>query len=253
MAGSVVQTIALVAHGALNALLPPICPLTGEPVATAGAISARGWRELQFVDDPACARCGAPFAIDYGEGSVCAACEADPPVFEQARAALLYNDASHELIVSFKHRDRTDLAPTFANWLARPGRAMIDPDTVIAPTPLHRRRLLARRYNQAALLGEGVARRCGGIYEPRLFERHRATPPQKHLSAAARRRNVAGAFAVRAKKVSLIANRHIVIVDDVLTTGATLSACARVAYRAGAARVDALVVARVVKAGQDAI
>ncbi len=212
-------------------------------------MSASGWSRLQFIDDPVCARCGAPFSHEIGDGAECAKCVADPPDFDSARAAVVYDDASHGLIVSFKHADRTDLAPLFATWLVRAGRPFWNSDAVLTPAPLHRGRLFARRYNQAALLAAAVARATGLGFDPLALERTRATPPQKNLSAEARRRNVAGAIDVRKSHHDAVCGRRFVIVDDVLTTGATLSACARALKRRGAARVDALALARVVKGG----
>lgn len=233
----------------LDAITPPLCPLTNERVAEPGRLSPRAWSQIQFIDAPFCARCGAPFAHDFGAGAVCARCAAEPPDFDSARAAVVYDEASHGLIVSFKHADRTELLPMFAGWLVRAGRGMIASGSLIVPAPLHRRRLFARRYNQAALLAQSVAKTCGASFEPMLLERTRPTPPQKSLSPDARRRNVAGAFAVRAGMIEKARGAHAVLVDDVLTTGATLSACARALKKAGAARVDALVLARVVKGG----
>jgi ComF family protein len=233
----------------LDVLAPPLCPLTNERVAAPGYLSSRAWSRLQFIDAPFCARCGAPFAHDYGAGMICARCAAEPPDFDSARAAVVYDEASHGLIVSFKHADRTELLPMFAGWLVRAGRGLIAPGALIVPAPLHRRRLFARRYNQAALLAQAVANSYGARFEPMLLERTRPTPPQKNLSPDARRRNVAAAFAVRAGLIGRVRGAHAVLVDDVLTTGATLSACARALKKAGAARVDALVLARVVKSG----
>lgn len=231
----------------LDLVLPPTCPVTGERIERPGFLSASGWAQLQFIDDPLCAQCGAPFAHDHGEGALCAACIAEPPAYDRARAAVVYDEASHRLIVGFKHADRTDLAPLFAGWLARAGAPLIREGTIIAPTPLHPRRLLARRYNQAAILASALSRRTGAALLLDGLERRRATPPQKNLSAEARRRNVAGAFAVREARAAAVKGAHILLVDDVLTTGSTLSACARAFTKAGAASVDALVLARALK------
>lgn len=234
---------------ALDLILPPTCPITGERVAAPGLLSPAAWSKLQFIDDPVCARCGAPFASDYGEGAECAACIADPPSFRRARAAVAYDDASHKLIVGFKHADRTELTKLFAAWLVRVGAPLIDEGAILVPTPLHWRRLAARRYNQAALLAAAVSRASGAPVIFDALKRVRPTPPQQSLSADARRRNVAGAFLANPRRKADIAGGHIVLIDDVLTTGATLSACARALTKAGAASVDALVLARVVRGG----
>lgn len=233
----------------LDAITPPLCPVTNERVSAPGIISARAWAKLQFIDDPVCARCGAPFSHEVGDGAECARCVAEPPDFDSARAAVVYDDDSHGLIVSFKHADRTDLTPLLAQWLVRAGSGLLRPGAVLVPAPLHKTRLFARRYNQAALLAIAAAKLTGARAEPMALRRLRPTPPQKNLSPEARRRNVAGAFDVRADKAALVSGANVILIDDVLTTGATLSACARALKKAGARRVDALVLARVLKGG----
>ena len=191
-----------------------------------------------------------PFDIDPGGETICGPCHAKAPDFDRARALLRYDDASKSLILGFKHGDRLDRAPAFARWLERTGRPLLVETDMIVPVPLHRWRLWKRRYNQAAILAERLARLCGRPHDPLLLERKRATPSQGEMpSAKARRRNVLGAFRVPPGKTAQVRGRNILLVDDVFTTGATLNACARALKRAGAARVDALTLARVVRAG----
>lgn len=238
----------------IDLAMPVHCPVTQEALNARDALGAAAWNAVHFIEAPFCARCGVPFASDYGGAAICPSCIAEPPDFDEARAALLYDDASHRMIVGYKHSDRTELTGLFAKWMARAGADMITRDSIITPTPLHRRRLLSRRYNQSALLAKAIARNAGAGLSSSDFIRKRQTPPQKELSREGRKRNVSGAFGFRSDAArAVFSGAHVVLIDDVLTTGATLSAAARSLKRAGAARVDALVLARVVKGGVGAI
>ncbi|HEV8389025.1 MAG TPA: ComF family protein [Dongiaceae bacterium] len=231
----------------LDAILPPRCLKCGEIVADSGSLCGQCWPALKFLAAPCCACCGLPFEFDMGEDSLCAACVADRPLYDRARAALVYDDASRDLILRFKHADRIDGAATFAAWMARAGAALIDQADVIAPVPLHRWRLVRRRYNQAAILANAIGRSRGKLVIPDLLVRRRATPSQGHLGRGQRRRNVAGAFALHPGRAQVAAGARILLIDDVLTTGATAEACARALRSAGATAVDLLVLARVVR------
>lgn len=247
------RRMARAARAIVDFALPPQCPVSGARVSENGVLSAAAWAGLHFIDDPMCARCGAPFAVDYGAGAQCPACVASPPKFDNARACVLYDDASHAMVVRFKHSDRTELSIIFASWLARAGAGLIASTTRLAPVPLHPRRMLSRRFNQSALLARALSRKTGAIYDPASLFRRRSTPPQQSLNAAQRRRNMVGAFEVPQRRRAAIEGAHFVLIDDVLTTGATLNACASALKRAGAVRVDALAVARVVKGGVGAL
>ncbi len=233
---------------ALNAVLPPRCLSCGALVERSGALCGTCWAEIAFLAPPLCACCGLPFEYDLGPGALCGACTHEPPRFTRARAVMRYNEASKRLILGFKHGDRSEGAPAFGAWLARAGAELIEAAEVIAPVPLHRWRLLARRYNQAALLAHAVGRESGRPVISDLLVRRRFTPSQGRLSRAARRRNVAGAFAVKPARAACLAGRRVLLVDDVLTTGATVAACTRTLRRGGAAAVDVLVLARVLRA-----
>ncbi|WP_207483595.1 ComF family protein [Arenibaculum pallidiluteum] len=245
-----VSRIAAPARRVLDLLLPPRCLGCGVRVHAQGTLCAACWAGLSFLAPPWCACCGLPFTVDPGSGdALCGACLAEPPAFARARAALAYDDASRGLVLGFKHADRTHAAPAFGAWMARAGAGVLDGADLLVPVPLHRWRLFRRRYNQAALLARALARLTGVPAAPDLLARRRATPSQGTLGREARRRNVAGAVAVRRGRADAVKGRRIVLVDDVLTTGATLSECARVLLRAGAAQVDALALARVVRDG----
>jgi len=239
----------------LDLVLPPRCLGCGDLVEVQGTLCAPCWSAITFVSEPLCRRCGQPFAFDSEENAAhagaagydCGACLAEPPVFGRARAVMRYDDASRPLLLGFKHGDRTEAAGPFAAWMARSGAELLAEAELVAPVPLHWRRLIARRYNQAALLSQALARRGGLTAVPDLLRRRRATPSQGRLSRAERQRNVAGAFAVNPAREELLAGRRLLLVDDVMTTGATVSACARAALKAGAAGVDVLVLARALR------
>lgn len=228
-------------RGALDLIFPPQA-LDGE-AALAGGITAETWRRIQFLDGPVCDGCGAPF--EYETGARCAACQARPRAFDAARAACLYDDASRDPILKLKHADRLDLAPLFARWISRAARDLIDHADAIAPVPLHPSRLLSRRHNQCAEIARPLCALTGLAYLPDALVRRRATETQGGKSGSGRRRNVAGAFEVPARRAPQVAGKRILLIDDVMTTGATAEGCARALKAAGALRVDIAVVARV--------
>jgi ComF family protein len=230
----------------LDLVYPPLCIGCRAQVAEPGALCADCWANIRFLDGPMCAACGLPFEFDPGAGTLCAACHAHPPAFDKARAIMRYDEASRGPILALKHGDRLDLSPAFARWLDRGGRALLDEADVLVPVPLHPSRLWNRRYNQSAELARALGRLSGKPCDALALTRSRATPSQGAMrSAKARRRNMLGAFKVRHK--SAIAGRNVLLIDDVLTTGATVDACARALKRAGAAKVLVLALARVVR------
>ncbi len=233
----------------IDALLPPLCLSCGAEVAEPGSLCPACWSAMIFLGDPSCACCGLPFELDPGEGAVCGACARRVPRFGRARAVFRYDDASKALILRFKHADRLEGVGAFARWMARAGGAMLKEADLLVPVPLHRWRLLARRYNQAALLAVAIGRLAGVAVEPGMLARVRRTPPQGHLGHDARARNVAGAFAVAEGRRSRLGGRRVVLIDDVMTSGATVDECARVLLKAGASAVDVLTLGRVVREG----
>ena len=234
----------------LDAVLPPRCLKCTAVVDAAGALCPACWAAVAFIVAPLCACCGLPFEFDMGETAVCGGCARERPVFERARAAFRYDEGSKDLILRFKHADRTDAAPAFARWLARAGAALLADADLIVPVPLHWLRLFSRRYNQAALLASALGRLAGKPAVNDLLVRRRRTPSQGGLGALARRRNVAGAFALHPRRRPLVADKRVLLVDDVFTTGATVSACAAAVLRGGAHAVDVLTLARVVRTGE---
>lgn len=208
------------------------------------------WGEVKFLDAPCCATCGFPFDYHMGEGALCGACLTKTPRYNMARAAMIYDEASRPLILSFKHGGKTQNLSKFAAQLRRAGRGFLPNADYIIPVPLHKGRRIKRRYNQAALLGRALAKITTADFDPDILRRIRATPSQGGQSAAGRRRNVQGAFAVEDKAKARVKDSHIVLVDDVMTTGATVEACAGLLLRTGAKRVDVLCLARVIRTDQ---
>lgn len=233
----------------MDSVLPPRCLNCQAMVDGDGALCPECWPLFDFLAPPLCESCGFPFEYDPGpHDAVCAACIAHPPHFDRARSVLVYGENSRKLILDFKHGDRTWPAPAFGRWLARAARDLVDATDLAVPVPLHRSRLYARRYNQASLLALALGRETGLPVEPEVLRRHRATPSQGRMSPAARRRNVRGAFRLREGFANRVADRRILLVDDVFTTGATVAECARTLKRSGAITVDVLTLARVVRA-----
>lgn len=231
----------------VNAVLPPRCLACGATVEAQGTLCVGCWSGLDWLAPPLCAACGLPFEFDQGPEALCAACHADHPAYARARAALRYDDGSKAMLLRFKHADRTDAAPAFAAWMDRSGAGLLAEADWLAPVPLHRRRLFERRYNQAALLALALGKTRGRPVVADLLLRKRYTPSQGRRSRAERKRNVAGAFAVAPRHKAALAGKRVLLIDDVMTTGATLEACARTLLRGGAAAVDALTLARVVR------
>jgi ComF family protein len=237
------------ARAALDMVFPPQA-LDPGPRPLSSGYSADAWNRITFLADPVCDGCGLPFEYDLGEGVRCPACTARPRAFARARAACLYDEASRDPILKLKHADRTDLAPLMARWLSRAARPLIEDADAIAPVPLHPFRLFRRRYNQAAEIARALSGLTGLPYLPDVLTRRRDTGSQGGKSGSGRRRNVAGAFQAHPTRA---AGKRILLVDDVLTTGATAEGCARALLASGAACVHVAVVARVKEAASHAI
>ena len=231
---------------ALDFALPPLCPSCREPLNERMGLCASCWSKLSLIEPPYCARLGIPFGYDPGPGLLSMEAIANPPTYDRARAAVRYDDVARELVQGFKYSDRLDLAPMMGQWMARAGRELLAEADVLTPVPLHWRRQWARRFNQSAALAGAISTFCHVPVAHGSLKRVRATPQQVGLSKTERADNVRGAFRVPAEHRADIAGRRVVLIDDVLTSGATVDACARALLRAGAAHIDVLVFARVV-------
>lgn len=236
-----------IGHLALDAALPTLCAACRAPVAGQG-LCASCWTKVSFIAPPYCERLGIPFTHDGGEGQLSLQAMTDPPSFNRARAAVRYDDVARNLVHALKYHDRTDLAPTMGRWMTRAGRPLLAEADLIVPVPLHWRRGWSRRYNQAGALSRMIAEGSGVPVSHAALIRNRATTPQVGLTRAERATNLAGAFEVPQARRRDVERRRIVLIDDVLTTGATAEACTRALMRAGALSVDVLTFARVVDA-----
>lgn len=237
-------------HRLLDFILPGRCLNCGAMTQDARSLCPDCWKKIEFLGDPCCATCGYPFEFDLGPEMLCAACVLSRPVYGKARAIFSYDEHSARPILALKHGDRTDVVPAFAQWMRRGGHALIEKADFLVPVPLHWTRLFHRRYNQAALLAQAISRISHKSVLPQALLRRRRTQSQGHKSRRQRQENIRNAFAVNAKFSHQIQNSHLLLIDDVMTTGATVTACAKTLKRAGAAEVDVLTLARIVRPGQ---
>jgi ComF family protein len=205
------------------------------------------WSQTRFIERPFCERLGTPFAVDMGEGLLSPKAMADPPAYSRARAVVRFEDGpARQLVHRLKYGDQMNIAKPMGLWMARSGAEIIDDADLLIPIPLHRSRLAYRRFNQAALLAQTISGHSDIPCELDALRRIKATPPQVGLSRDQRAKNVQGAFSLSPEGQLHILNKHIILVDDVLTSGATINAAARVLLRAGASQIDVLIFARVV-------
>jgi ComF family protein len=230
----------------LDIALPTLCISCREPVDGEG-VCAECWARLSFIAPPCCPRLGIPFVYDPGPDMLSMEAIANPPAYARARAAVRYDDVARTLVHALKYQDRTDLAPAMGRWMARAGHELLDDADVLIPVPLHWRRAWRRRFNQSGALARAIERQSGVKLAAEALRRIRPTEQQIGLSRTQRASNVQGAFKVAPDRQAQIAGRRVVLVDDVLTSGATADACARALLRAKAASVDVLVFARVVE------
>jgi len=242
----VTATMRVALRFAIDTVLPPLCPGCRMPLGEGAGLCAACWGKLSLIEPPYCPRLGIPFTYDPGPGVLSMEAIANPPAYDRARAAVRYDDIARELVHRLKYGDRLDLAPMLGQWMARAGRELTSEADALVPVPLHWRRLWARRFNQSAALAIAISNIAGVPVLHEALRRVRATVQQVGLDKSQRATNVQGAFKVAPDRKADVAGRRLILIDDVLTSGATLDACARALLRAGAAHVDVLVFARVV-------
>jgi ComF family protein len=238
-----------IAMQAVDAVLPSRCIVTGDVVPSPGMLAPKAWAGIDFIAKPFCGVCGFPFDFSAEMESLCGSCLADKPPFETARAAVKYNDSSRPVILGFKHGDQIHAVTAFLPWLKRSGAEMLAEADFLAPVPLHKRRLIRRRYNQAAIIAFALGKDMMLSTLPDILIRTRHTPSQGHLRAQERFKNVKKAFSFNEKYKADIKGKTIVLIDDVYTTGATVMECTDVLMKHGAGRVHVLTLARVAKPG----
>jgi ComF family protein len=229
---------------ALDFALPPRCAGCGTIVGDVHSFCPDCWKDVEFLGETGCSTCGLP--LQTTEQTTCAVCLAKPPRIARTRAAVAYGDLARSLAIRLKYGRKVAIARTMARYMAPlVGEGT---DRLLVPVPLHRTRLWGRGFNQSALVARELSRRLGIAANPLALRRIRRTPPLKGMSPLQRRKTVAGAFRVRDK--TAVAGKTVILIDDVLTTGSTVEACARTLKRAGAARIELVSWARVVKPSQ---
>lgn len=231
---------------ALDAAFPPVCLGCSEAVWTPDGLCSACWSQLIPISRPFCPVLGLPFASDMGEGALSVQAIASPPPFDRARSAVAYTDLARKLVSKMKYSDRPEIGLFCARMMVSAGHELLGDDAVLVPVPLHPSRQRERRYNQSAELARAIARLAKCALHTDLVVRHKRTIQQVGLNASQRARNVDGAFRVDPARLDRLGARRVVLVDDVLTTGATASAAARALKRAGVSKVDVLSFARVV-------
>ncbi|WP_306141859.1 ComF family protein [Roseibium sp. MMSF_3412] len=226
--------------GALNALLPLRCLCCDRRVGSDDGLCPVCWHGMAFIEKPVCHRLGTPFAYDVGEETWSPRAIASPPVFDRLRSVAFYEGSAQRLVLAFKFGGRRELARPMGKWMSNAGREFLGPDCLIVPVPLHWGRMISRRFNQAGALAQVIAKECGGSYEPDILKRQKRTRRQVGLSAKERQKNVRSAFSVDKTRLDRLEGRHVVLIDDVITTGSTIAACTKTLLGGGAASVDIL-------------
>ena len=228
----------------LNIICPPVCPICGEAVDEPHCLCQKCYQKLHFITKPCCSVCGRPFEYQGLENMICATCMKKAPSFSMARSALEYDDFSKQLVLAFKHGDRTELTPLFVKFLMQADPEIFQNVDLIMPVPLHWTRRLKRKYNQSALLGKALGRKMGLPYSEKYLKRVRRTESQGKKKQKERQKNVKNAFLTIHS--DQIRGKTVLLVDDVMTTGATLNECAKVLKKEGVKDIKVITLYRVI-------
>ena len=245
MSGLIAQTAGL--QTLLHAVFPPECLSCRARVASDDGLCGPCWRDTAFITGDVCDGCGVPMRGDVEGGDKCDDCMRIARPWDQGRAALLYKDRGRKLVLALKHGERHDIVRPAGRWLAKAARGILREGAVIAPVPLHWTRMVRRRYNQSALIAQAMARELGNPYCADLLKRERATTTLDGKSREARFLEISGAITVQSRRAHRIEGRSVLLVDDVMTSGATLAACTEACLASRASEVCVVTLARVAK------
>ncbi|MDB2415140.1 ComF family protein [Rickettsiales bacterium] len=231
-------------NNVVNIIYPPQCFSCNVSIYEHGHLCPECWESIQFVRPPYCQKCSFPFEYSIEGENLCAECIKSPPAFNKARCAFLYDDNSRKIVTSFKFGDKTHSHMTLAKMMISSATDLLKEVDIIVPVPLHRLRLLKRKYNQSAILAHSISKYTDIAVVPDLLIRNRNTPPQSGLTQRQRHKNMKNAFSVREKYHQFIDEKKVMLIDDVMTTGATIEACTKALFKSGAAEVYVLTLAR---------
>ena len=234
-------------RAAIDGIYPPSCTGCGRQTAEPGALCGACWNSIKFITKPYCDVYGTPFSTELGDGMISARAIADPPLYARSRAAVAYQGLAMRFVHGLKFQDRQDSAAWMAGWMARAAPELLADAEIIVPVPLHWQRMVSRRFNQSALLAQKLALKAEKPFAPLALKRVKPTITQRGLTAKERDANVKRAFLVPENHAIDVQGRRVLLIDDVITTGSTVAEATKALFKAGAANVDVLAFAMVLK------